>query len=437
MAVNADAAAALLTKAFGGGGTTSDSSPVGWYDPSKVSGALASQAPGGDGRTILTGSALTSILNPLSGVTSTEGSSFEKQDAVGEAGTAVNNSYYTPTTYKAGNGADLYGLLGNAGDEAYTSKEDYESQLAAKATQLGLDPTKADTYLTGSFQNPTGNGNKDMVTSFYQLGDDGTANPIGGYDKYSPSNWEDVGKQELMNLATVVTAGAAGGAFSAAAGAGSGATAAGGNMALIDSSLGTAGYGVSSASTSVLGQAAAAYKAMAPVLNQIGISPTGAIGALLKSMGVGAPTTQAPQGNKNPAGSEAAALPTAVQGLQSLLLDHISSGGDGTDHAPSQTLGMDDLMNAVTNTTAGMAPGMVQPGNADPETAQQVIAVNIQGKTVLIPATDDSGKPLTQQQAVQQYLVSKKQAGVFADEASAAAYMHKLNQSAEQTKASA
>lgn len=430
MAVDKDAATALLQKAFGsqssatetGTGTTSISSNTGWYDPDKIDAAVAGQKPGADGRTILTGPGLTSILNPMTGIVSSGGS--ESSYDAGNQSESGNNGgiiqYYTGPSFKSDQGQDLTGLLEGVTGAANTTladKDAYDAATAAQAKKMGLDPTKQ--YAVGTFDNPTGNGNKDKAKAVYQLDDKGNATPVGSFDDYDPSNWVDVGRQEFMNLASVVTAGVAGGAFSASG-----------------PSTATVGSGT------LTQQVGTAYKAMAPILNQMGLSPTGAIGALLKSVGVGqSQPSGVPQGNKVP-DTEAAAAPAATQALQSALLENLSSGING-EHEGASNLGMSDLLNAVTTTTAGMSPGQVEPGNIDMSTRPTVknadgsvstiksMSVNIDGQEVLIPMVSDDGKVMTAQQAIQQFLVTGKHLGKFATPEAATAYAQKLHESEE------
>lgn len=246
----------------------------GYIDPTKVGAAQTAQGAGADGRTVLQGQYLASVLNPLSGITTTPGAAGTYQAAMGESGQSVDTPYYTPTTYSDAAGQSLYGLLGQGGDKQYTSQADYNAQLAQKEAQLGLNPNQ--TYLTSSFDNPTGNGSKDQAQGLYTLGADGTATPVGGLNSYSPGNFVDVGRNELEGLGTVLSAGALGGAFGAGTGV-AGGTAQTGNMALIDSGLGTAGYGASSAGDLTgLGTAGAGSSAAGATSQYMGPGSAGA-----------------------------------------------------------------------------------------------------------------------------------------------------------------
>lgn len=135
----------------------------------------------------------------------------------------------------------------------------------------------------GGWQNPTGNAN-DRVQPIYALAN-GTAKPVDAGASHAAGWWVDWGRTLAKIAAVVGSAGAAGaylapaaGVEAAAVGAGSAGATGATNAALIESYLGTAGYGASSAG---LGGGAGAIGAGAVVdsLSGMDLAADAALGA--------------------------------------------------------------------------------------------------------------------------------------------------------------
>lgn len=88
---------------------------------------------------------------------------------------------------------------------------------------------------------------------------------------------------------------------------------------------------------------------------------------------------------------------------------------------------------------AQRAPGMVEPGNIDLQNRPRVnnangsvstvksVGVNLDGREVLLPTIDDSGREMSVDEAVEQYRRTGKHLGIFRDSQSATAYAQSLS----------
>lgn len=226
-------------------------SSSGWFDPAKIQAAINAQGAGADNRTVLQGGYLSSILNPLSNVTYQPGSGLQNYSyqSGGDSDQTNTGTYWNPGTYTS-NGMTLNPLGYSKGDTTSSDESSFAAHQRELASQYGFDPNG--NYLVGNFENPTGNGDKDQVSAYYKLDSNGNANPLGAMNTYAPHDWVDFNRQAAITAAiAAATAGYgayASGAVGAGAGAGVGAGATGAtNAALIESALGTTGYGLSSA----------------------------------------------------------------------------------------------------------------------------------------------------------------------------------------------
>lgn len=206
----------------------------GYADLSKIAAAQKAQGAGADGRTVLGGANLLSVLGNVAA------------------------PKYVPETASMGQSSGDSG----GGDTTYTPSPAYYQSSDGKrlsvvdGTQFG-DPNGH--YYADTGDNPSSPGGKDVANIIYRVNPDGTATPVSANNSYNPSNWVDGGRLAAELAAAVGTAGvagyamagagaagAAGGGAAAGAGAGAGIGSAGLTPALIDSGLGTAGYGASS-----------------------------------------------------------------------------------------------------------------------------------------------------------------------------------------------
>lgn len=297
-----------------------------FIDPNLVAQAVAAQGAGADGRTVLTGQALASVLKQLSGVTqSTPGGLVSQYQDTNSGGTTSN--FYNPGSYTDAAGDALYGLLGPQTQGAFTSQADYDAAVAAQAKQMGLDPSQ--TYLTSQFDNPTGNGSKDQATGYYTLDANGNAVPVGGSNAYSPGNWVDVGRNEAMGLGTVLTAGALGGAF----GAGATGTSAGSTGALSSSDLGSlygnAGYGSLGGDLATAGSEALPAAGAADMTAVGGAPAYGGVG----TEGAGAGSDAIVNGSSGLAGTASTGLPTGTSAAGSTLSSLLNGTKTGTGNS--------------------------------------------------------------------------------------------------------
>lgn len=211
-------------------------------DGSTYNKALVAALAAQNGGQALTEAQMLSILLPQQGLT--------KQPTP----TYIYNGQ-TMTGAPSGSGSDWDG-------SALPYQPEYTDSLGRRYVQTGTDandqPILQAQYgnAGGSWENPLGGG-KGRVQPTYTLGKDGTATPLAANVSYDPSNWVGMLRDPAITLGTVLSAGAAGylgaGAAALEGGGAAAGSAAGGNMALIESGLGTAGYGGSSAGSIALG----------------------------------------------------------------------------------------------------------------------------------------------------------------------------------------
>lgn len=200
-------------------------SPWSWYDLAKIAAAQQAQGTGSDGRAVLTGQNLLSILNPMSGVTYADGSVGDQpimvNDGSGEGGNWVQQgtrSVYTPGTYSFGGQTFTAGLQNLIPADQVSSQADWEAQQQQLAQRLGLDPN-GQYFVPDLYDNPTGNAGKDRIASIYQYDPaTGAAVPVFASNNYSPSTW--VGSGRPFVKAVGALAGAAAGLQAAGLGAG-------------------------------------------------------------------------------------------------------------------------------------------------------------------------------------------------------------------------
>ncbi|MDB5541983.1 MAG: hypothetical protein JWQ89_3710 [Devosia sp.] len=238
-----------------------------YYDPTKLAAALAAQGVGADGRTILDGNSLLSIMNSVAAPTQTAaggmytGAVANSNDGGDSGGGAAAAQYYSPATYA--NGLQDIGYGGT-----YTSQDDYNQQVAALEQSMGLTPGQQ--YTFGKYDNPTGNGEKDQAIVYY----DANGNPVAANNQYQPSNWVNGGREALIAAGIIggsafgaqylAGAGAlagsgAGAAGAAEAGAGAGAAGAGGGLLDAGATAGAAGgAGAGAGATGAAGAGAGA-----------------------------------------------------------------------------------------------------------------------------------------------------------------------------------
>jgi hypothetical protein len=199
-----------------------------WYDQNKLPGA--SNTPQG----------LRDILNPLSGGTMQNGSMGDIQtgnqsifEERGDSGFSTNSPTYSqgytpgaynvdgqslqdifnfqqsPTTYSNTSRGD--DGIGPVGSPSWANQEDYNNKRTDYYKGMGLDPN--DTYLRSQFNNPMGNGDKDVVNAFYKY-DKGTntANPAYAYNEYRPHSWVGGDRDFTIAAASMIGGAALGGA---------------------------------------------------------------------------------------------------------------------------------------------------------------------------------------------------------------------------------
>lgn len=185
------------------------------------------------------------------------------------------NSLYGGTTWDASNPlasfGDLSGLTyqgprswmqGGGDSEGPTQVNDTGYFLSSNGTRL---ESSNGINFSDTYDSPGGNSQKVDVQYQYDP-KTGTAKPISAKERYQGSDWVSQYRDPAIMLGSVLAAGAGGAYFGAGeAGAGGAAASTGAgeavwNPALIDSYLGTTGYGASSASA--LAGAAPAYSAV-------------------------------------------------------------------------------------------------------------------------------------------------------------------------------
>ena len=173
-----------------------------WFDQSKVAGALDAQRAAvgaqADGRTILDGQWLLSVLKPI----------------VAPPFIAANSWLQS---------------FGDSGDVQTVSSDAYF--LSSNGTKLApVDGASyglgAGTYFTDTYDNPGGYSSKDQAAVVYRV-DGNIATPVKAGNAYRPGWWTDWGRLAAELIGTVLTAGAVG----AYAGAGAGAAEAGAAVA--------------------------------------------------------------------------------------------------------------------------------------------------------------------------------------------------------------
>ncbi len=264
-----------------------------WFDESKVAAALGTQAPGADGRNILTGNALLSTAMPIAApkwVPPATRKTMENGELV------IHND---PGYFISSNGTIL-----NSSDGGKTFSDRYD--------------------------NPTGNGEKDKAVITYQVTDDGkTAVPIAASNKYDPSAWVDAGRDLAKWAAIMATAGTAG-AYLQAGGLGAGGGAGAGAGAEAGAGAGGSGwFGAGSSPLSEIGgvggtfDAGATYGGTGLSAAELG-SPS--VGSGLGSIGgIGGEAGAAGAGG---AGAGAGGI-TAEQAAYGALENSVYGGGAG------------------------------------------------------------------------------------------------------------
>ena len=269
-----------------------------WFDPSKLAAAIAAQGKQADGRTVLTGKDLLSILNPIAAPrwedpSALSGSPFHmERDSGGDYVQVANRPGY----FVSSNGTPL------------------ESPDGGK--------TFTDTY-----DNPTGNGKRDQAKVTYEIRN-GQAVPVSATNAYEPSDWVDWGRDATKMLGTVLSAGAAGYAAAAYGAAGAGGTAAAeGGAGLATAApayggVGTAGAGAAgegAAGSSFLeGVGSGALKGAA-INGGTTAARGGSLSDILKSAATGAVTGAV-------GGAVGSYNPTGAAGISDATLQRVGNG---------------------------------------------------------------------------------------------------------------
>lgn len=220
-------------------------------------------------------------------------------------------------------------------------------------------------YFTDNYNDPSGKSEKDQMRVTYRFDPaTGTATPVATQGYYQPSDWVDTWRPVLQTAAPVILAGIGGAYFGGAgAGAGEGAAVAGTgaastaapvtNAALIESGLGTTGYGVSSASTG--------WASLSPMTQQAII---GALrGGVTSAVTGGNPITGALTG-----GLTGGITSGMDSGFGKLLTSALISQGVKSmtsPEAPSRAIGgtsasgsgSNDMANSISDWLAGLSGG--------------------------------------------------------------------------------
>lgn len=169
------------------------------FDPTKISAALATQAAGADGRTILTGNSLLSIVNPIAA------------------------PRWVPPYVNSG--GDW--MRDTSGDMVL--KPNAPGYFISSNGTILNSPDGGKTF-TDKYDNPTGNGSHDQAYVTYGLSADGkSAVPISASNQYQAGEWVSNGR-DVAKMVAAMAAAYAGGTALAGMDAGTG-VAAGGEAA--------------------------------------------------------------------------------------------------------------------------------------------------------------------------------------------------------------
>jgi hypothetical protein len=316
----ATTATSPVNTAFGSATTTSPS----WYDQGRYDSALASQTPGADGRNILNPENAFGILNNLTGLQKSQ------------------ESYWNANPNYVGGNVD------SAGDGSAGS---WEMRDGWTNGGQHFHPNADGTFST-SYNMPGSTSNADQINASYTIDANGNAVPVSGTKTYHPSSWVSSGR-DFAKYAALAAAGGYAAAGMAGAGVGAeglagtgvaGGSAGTGNMALLESQLGTAGYGASSAG---LG----------------GSVPTFAGNAIGASLGAGASSPAALVGqyvgeSALTGGADAATSAAWANGASGLGMDTVGTvgGGGAVGGIPSW------LSDMGVNAAKGAASGAIKSG---------------------------------------------------------------------------
>lgn len=376
-----------------------------FIDPAKIAAALAAQGAGSDGRTVLTGSALTSVLKALSGVTGGGGqvAGYNTYDNEGnQVYMPGGQSSYTTNNYTDSAGDSLLpAFTANAGQ--YQNEAAYNAAKSAYYQSIGLDPTG--NYVVANFDNPTGNGSKDQASAIYRLDANGNAVPVGAQNRYSPGSWVDGGRQASIAAGAILSGGLlAGGAAGGAAAAGGG-TSAGSAGALSSADLGalysTGGYGEGLAGAGAAGDAAAGTAA---AYGGVGSSGAGAgTDAIVNGTSAAGAGTGLTAGNASSAASLASQLgqggkgsvATALAGLGAAAVNGSNSTNINTPNY--QQAATAQGQSARTNQTNPYGSLTYTQNGVDAQgnpTYSQNVALNAQGQSNLNSAQQAQGTAL-------------------------------------------
>ncbi len=214
---------------------------------------------------VLGGDHLTAALNPLSGVKINNEQWKPMEEAWKQTYMAGADAYRPAATFSGGD-TEVWStptwedFLNNGSGATYS--DGHGGTYSVKSYDAAGNPIiQYGDNSGGGWENPTGT-KRDRVQPTYTLNPDGTATPISANGSYKPSGWVDYGRDLAKWAAVMATAGFGGAAMAGAgagaeagavgAGLGTSGSAATGNMALLESALGTTGYGASSA-TGTLG----------------------------------------------------------------------------------------------------------------------------------------------------------------------------------------
>ena len=230
-----------------------------WYDPTKLAAAQRAQGAGTDGRTVLSGAGLLSILQQQKGL------KLFSPEYHGNGRLIGGGDSSDPTPDNSVRAAVYKDASGNTYRETAPGQVQYFDNNGS------------------GFQNPTGNGG-DRVQPIYSLDANGTATPISATNNYEPSAWVDKGRDLAKWAAVMGTAGIGGAALAGAGGAPAGA-AAGAAGAGADSGIGaaleaagsvgsTGGAAVSAESAAAAAQAAAVAQGGSGLLGGAAAAPS-------------------------------------------------------------------------------------------------------------------------------------------------------------------
>ncbi len=354
-----------------------------WYDPSKIEAAVKAQGPGGDGRTILQGQNLLSIMNPLSGLKVREAGGmvgytpFLNMGDQPEGTAPPETTYsYSPGSYQTADGSVFN--IGLPDDGNWTDEATFKAAQARAAAAAGLDPNGTYVYNATARNNPTGNGSRDQATGYYQISEDGTAKPVAALNQYSPGDWSDFYRPLLKNGALVIGSalGAAGLASAAGVGAGAGAAA-----APAAAEGGAIGAGAASADGALAGGVLGGGQ-VTSIGSGLGLEGFGSgLGAATTSAGVTGGLTEA--GALGAVGGSLSASGLTTAGLAGATGSGLSSGMQSAIKAATSPAGSKLIGAGLSAALAGgAAAGVAGAGGSsgttgaasDVATAQQALA---------------------------------------------------------------